>query len=65
MKQREENRSMTEFSIATTVKHMCDDLDIGLTTGWKLIREGKVKAIRIGRRTLVLRSSIDELISSK
>ena len=37
-------------------------LDIGKTKLYELIAEGELEAIRIGRRTLVIQSSIDALI---
>ena len=37
-------------------------LDIGKTKLYELIAAGELETIHIGRRTLVLRSSIDELI---
>lgn len=37
-------------------------LDIGKTKLYELIAEGELEAVRIGRRTLVIQSSIDALI---
>lgn len=37
-------------------------LDIGKTKLYELLASGDLEAIRIGRRTLVLRASIEELV---
>lgn len=37
-------------------------LDIGKTKLYELIAQGELETIRIGRRTLIMRSSIDALI---
>ncbi len=37
-------------------------LDIGKTKLYELVAGGDLEAIRIGRRTLILRSSIDALV---
>lgn len=37
-------------------------LDIGKTKLYELLASGDLEAIRIGRRTLVLQESIDELV---
>ena len=46
-----------------TVRNLCAGYGIGRTTAWKLIREEKLKVVRIGRRTLVLGASIDALFN--
>ena len=37
-------------------------LDIGKTKLYELLKTGELEAIRIGRRTLILRDSIDALV---
>lgn len=49
-------------SLCVRVDRATQMLDIGKTKLYELIAEGELEAIRIGRRTLVLRASIDALI---
>lgn len=51
-----------ERPICVRVGRAMQTLDIGKTKLYELIAEGELEAIRIGRRTLVMQSSIDALI---
>jgi excisionase family DNA binding protein len=48
--------------VTTTIDDTCHITGLGRTKVYELISEGKLKAITIGRRRLVLYSSIEELI---
>jgi excisionase family DNA binding protein len=48
--------------VAATIHDTCHITGLGRTKVYELIGEGKLKAIAIGRRRLVLYSSIEELI---
>ena len=52
----------TPFTIS--VKRACRVLDVGQTTLWAMIRDGKLRVVRLGGRTLVIYASIPELLSS-
>jgi hypothetical protein len=43
---------------------MCRLLDIGNTMAWELIGQGRVKTFTLGRRRLVVFSSIEELAAT-
>ena len=47
-------------SVKNTAKH----LGLGLSTTWKLIKNGKLKVKRIGRRTLVTDNSTDSFLKN-
>ena len=48
--------------VSTTIDDACHITGLGRTKVYELIGEGKLKAVAIGRRRLVLYSSIEELI---
>ena len=48
--------------VSATIDDTCHITGLGRTKVYELIGEGKLKAIAIGRRRLVLYSSIEELI---
>lgn len=50
--------------ISVTVRTACRLMGLGHTTVWKLISEGRLRTIRIGKRRLVLFDSIEQLIAS-
>ena len=49
--------------LAVSVKTACQLVGIGNTTMWALIKEGRVKTIRIGRRRLIIYASLETLFS--
>jgi hypothetical protein len=46
----------------TVVPGLSNTLGCGATLAWRLVRNGQVKSLRLGRRVLVTIDSIDELI---
>ena len=50
--------------LAVTVKKACSLLGIGNTKMWELIKDRKVKTVTIGRRRLIVYSSLEALISA-
>ena len=52
--------SKLTYSIASTA----EVLDCGRTTVYQLLNEGKLQAVKLGGRTLVLDTSIRELLSN-
>lgn len=51
-----------EARVCVRVDRAMQMLDIGKTKLYELIATGELETVHIGRRTLVLRTSIDELI---
>jgi len=51
--------------LAVPVKAARNSLGIGNTKMWELIKEGEVETIKIGRRTLVIFASLENLIARK
>lgn len=48
--------------LTISVRDAADKLGIGVTHTWALIRDKKLAVVRLGRRTLVLVSSIEQLV---
>ena len=49
--------------LAVPVKTACKLVGIGSTTMWALIKAGRVKSVRLGRRRLILFSSLETLLT--
>lgn len=49
--------------LAVPVKRACELIGVGNTTMWGLIATGRVKTTSIGRKRLVIYSSLEELVS--
>ena len=49
--------------LAVPVKIACKLVGIGNTTMWALIKAGRVKTVSIGRRRLVIYSSLESLLT--
>jgi excisionase family DNA binding protein len=47
--------------IAVPVQEACQIGGFGVTTAYELIKQGKLKTVAIGRRRLVIYSSLEEL----
>ena len=45
-----------------TVKEALKYLKVGRTTLYKLIKEGKIKPVKIGKRTLIDKNDLDRFI---
>jgi excisionase family DNA binding protein len=54
-----------EKPLAVPVKRACKLMGVGNTTMWGLIKTGRVKTVRIGRRRLVLYASLESLLTSE
>jgi len=53
-----------ELKITVSISEAARALGIGRSTTYELINEGKLHAIKLGRRTLVTLASINELVAS-
>jgi len=51
--------------LAVTVNRAAELTGLGLTTIWNLIRTHRLKVSRVGRRTLVVYSSLEDLLAPK
>lgn len=49
--------------VTDTVDDFCSSLNIGRTTFYKLVKDGRIKLVKIGRRSLVPRTERDRLLS--
>jgi excisionase family DNA binding protein len=49
--------------LAVSVKMACKLVGVGNTTMWALIKAGRVKTVSIGRRRLVIYSSLESLLA--
>lgn len=47
--------------ITLTVQAFCQSTGLGRTTCYNLIKQGKLSAIKVGRRTLITAASIEAL----
>lgn len=45
------------------VKHLCEILMISKTTAYRILREKKIKSIRIGERYKIIKSSLIDYIT--
>ena len=55
------NDGETSEQLLYSVKDAGHQLGVGRTTAWALIRQGVLETTRIGKRTLVTRSSLEEV----
>lgn len=47
-----------EGQVLSSIKRTCDRLDLGKTTIFKLINEGKLDTVKVGAKTLITEASI-------
>ncbi|MBK9585763.1 MAG: helix-turn-helix domain-containing protein [Alphaproteobacteria bacterium] len=47
-----------------TVMEFCQAVNLGKTSVYKLINEGKISAVKLGKKTLIPRSVVHEFIAS-
>jgi excisionase family DNA binding protein len=46
-----------------SVREVCEMLGIGNTTAWKLIKEGRIVAVKVAGRTVVTAASVEALLA--
>jgi excisionase family DNA binding protein len=51
--------------LAVPVKIACKLMGVGNTTMWSLIKTGRVKTVKIGRRRLIIFSSLESLLAAE
>ena len=49
---------------AISIAEFCRDYGVGKTTAYKLARQGRISIARVGRRSLVIVKSADDLIAN-
>lgn len=49
--------------LSVTIANCCEIVGIRKTTAYKLIKEGRLTPLKIGRRTLVTMRSVESLIA--
>lgn len=47
-----------------TIPEFCKAAKVGRTVAYKLINEGRVKAVKLGKKTLIPRAALEEFICS-
>lgn len=47
-----------------TISEFCKVANLGRTVTYQLINQGRVKALKLGRKTLIPKASLDDFISS-
>ena len=55
----------TVSPLANTINSACHRLGIGRTLMYALLKKGKIRAIRLGARTLIPESELQRLISEQ
>ena len=51
----------TDTPLLRSIRSTAERLSLGVSTVWKLIAQGRLETIKIGRRTLVKEASIEKL----
>lgn len=54
----------TDTEEIITLEEMCEILNIGKNTAYKLLNSGKIRAFRIGKHWKITRNSVYEYIAS-
>lgn len=47
-----------------TITEFCDKIGVGRTTAYSLLKSGKLKALKIGRRTFIEKAAVDTWLTS-
>ena len=55
----------TQIPLANTINDSCSRLGIGRTLLYDLIKQGKLRPIKLGSRTLIPESELQRLISDQ
>lgn len=53
------------MQVANSIAKTCERLSVGRTTFHELVKEGRLKIFKLGRRTLVPESEIQRLVSEQ
>lgn len=54
---------LEKYADIINVEQLCEILMISKSTAYRLLKEGKIKSIRIGVRYKIIKSSVIELIT--
>lgn len=54
---------LEKYADIINVEQLCEILMISKTTAYRLLKEGKIKSIRIGVRYKIIKSSVIDLIT--
>lgn len=54
---------LEKYADIINVEQLCEILMISKTTAYRLLKEGKIKSIRIGVRYKIIKSSVIDLIN--
>ena len=46
-----------------TIPQFCKSINIGTTYAYQLINEGKIRAVKIGKKTLIPKEALDDFIA--
>jgi excisionase family DNA binding protein len=58
----EPNSDLQSAPLAVSVKKACELIDVGQTTMWAMIRDGRVSSIKIGKKRLIIYKSLEQLL---
>ncbi len=58
-------RSLEELPMALTVEDVMRVLCIGRNTAYELIRSGRIRSVRAGRKIRIPKEAIEEFLSSR
>jgi len=61
---RKRTKGMTEHSLLITVENAAELLSIGKSKAWELVAQGKIPTIKLGKRRLVLRRGLEQLVET-
>jgi excisionase family DNA binding protein len=50
--------------LAVSIRRACELVGLGNTTIWKMIKEGRLQTMSVGRRRLVIYRSLEALVSA-
>lgn len=52
-----------EYSDVITVEELCEMLRIGRNTAYELLRCGKIRALRLGRKWIISKGAVEEFLA--
>jgi excisionase family DNA binding protein len=56
---------MVDARLTLTVPQFATEVGIGLTSAWKLVRVGTLPVIRVGKRVLISRATLDRFLAGE